>query len=213
MIEGAQPAEPPAAAPGDGQITAANVEEVLEKHGLHGPDYGLLPHTCALRDEFNTSHKTPVGNKIGIHIDPLHPGNPEFNYEEIFDRLDGEVDVPSGNAMEMENDSNRRVAYTMTAKLFSLVLDWLVGASWKGERDGRVLKSVGVRAVAMAWVISPDRFGGASLTTVAKNIGFKGHSAISPEAAEFSRRFGITNQFQRHCKDKDKIYEKPTSGN
>jgi hypothetical protein len=184
------------------EVTPENVEEILAAHGLHGPGYGLLPHAGALRDEFKTSHKKGVSNEIGIRIDPLHAGNPGFDFETIFASLDGETDEPTTNAMV--NDSDRQAALKLSARLLSVLLDWLLAVNLA---DQRALKSIGVRAVAMAWVINPERFEGASLTTLAKRLGYGSGAAISPEAAEFSRRFGISNHFQAHAPDKE-VYEK-----
>jgi hypothetical protein len=77
-------------------------------------------------------------------------------------------------------------------------------------KDARAVKAVGVRACAAAWVIDPEHFDGASLTKVARSLGYSSQAAISPEAADFSRRFGITNHFQAHAPDKE-VYEPPAT--
>lgn len=65
------------------------------------------------------------------------------------------------------------------------------------------LKSIGKRAIAMAWVLEPNRFrrpgevGDVSIRRLAAKLGFSA-PAISPVTAEFSRLTKITNQFQKH---------------
>lgn len=164
------------------EVTPENVEEILAARGLHGPGYGLLPHAGALRDEFKASD-----------ISAIHPGNPEFDFETIFARLDGEAGVPSGNAMD--NICVRRAVLKMSSLVVGLIFDWLLEVNLK---DARAVKTVGVRAITAAWVINSDRFAGESLTALAKRLGYQSGSAMNPEAAEFSRRFGISNRFQNH---------------
>lgn len=59
-------------------------------------------------------------------------------------------------------------------------------------------KIIGARAIAVAWVLKPELFGGASLTAVAKSLGFH-VMYLSPHAAEFTRKFGIRNRAQSHA--------------
>jgi hypothetical protein len=191
LIEGAQVAEPPA------EVTPENLEAVMEAHGHGRPDYGLLPHVAALRDELEDDV-----------IDPLVKGNSGFDFETVFTNLDGEADEPHRNAMA--DDDIRQAASKMSARMLSLILDWLLNVNL--QQHG-ALKSIGVRTVTMAWVIDPKRFEGASLTGLAKSLGYGSAMAISPEAAEFSRRFGITNKFQAHAPNKEKNYATPPATN
>jgi hypothetical protein len=186
MIEGAQPAEPPADAteqPARPQKELpAELEAELQRRGIHHADWiGAAHHAMALRDEFKPSQ-----------LNPAFHGNPDFDWETVFASLDGE---DHSNSNTMADDSTRCGAYAISAKLLSRLLDWLLAVNLQ---DHRALNSIGVRTVAMAWVIDPARFEGASLATVAKRLGFKGGNSLSPSAAEFSRRFGLTNKFQDH---------------
>jgi hypothetical protein len=76
-----------------------------------------------------------------------------------------------------------------------IILEWMTPATI--IKDKRCLKSMGMRAVAAAWVIDPSRFNNRSLHNIALELGF-GANNIAPLTAEFSRQFGITNQFQCH---------------
>lgn len=202
MIGGAQPAE------SSGEITEANVEEFLSARGLHGPGWGLLPHVGPLRAGFKTSNKKGVSNKIGIRIDPLHEGNTDFDWSKIYASLDGEINEPTTTAMD--DIFARRAVLKMSSLVVALIFDWLLQVNLQGDR---LVKAVGVRACAAAWVIDPEHFDGASLTKLAKRLGYSSHAAISPEAADFSRRFGITNHFQAHAPGKDKNYATPPARN
>jgi hypothetical protein len=189
MIEGAQPAEPPAGAteqPARPQKELpAELEAELQRRGIHHRDWiGGSHHAHALRDEFKPSQ-----------LNPAFHGNPDFDWETVFASLDGE---DHSNSNTMADDSTRCGAYAMSARLLARLLDWLIDANLKDSRGEVVLRSIGVRTVAMAWVINPQRFDNASLAVIAKSLGFKGANSISPLSAEFSRRFGIQNHFQDH---------------
>jgi|ERR1039458_4013923 hypothetical protein len=142
---------------------------------IHGPDWGLLPHRMALRDEFKPSQLNPASN-----------GNPDFDWESVFAHLDGDV---------TDDAETKQAAAKMTARVMAELVAWALEVNLQ---DHRALKAIGVRLVAMAWVINPKQFGDSSLATISKSLGFKGANSISPSAAEFSRRFGLTNKFQDH---------------
>jgi hypothetical protein len=156
---------------------------------IHGKNWGLLPHRRELTDEFRDED-----------LSPLTTGNPGFNFKEVFERLDG---TEGENAMA-DDEELKRLAMKLSARAISALLAWLFEVNMS---DPRAMKIIGVRAVAMAWVIDPERFQGASVTTLGKSLGYRGGDVLSRSAAEFSRRFGITNKFQDHCPDKEKIYE------
>lgn len=174
-------------------MSAATTEAGSEK--LHGANWiGASRHSMPLRDEFKSKDLHPAFN-----------GNPNFDWESVFDNLDGSADESIRNAMA--DNEVRQAASKMTARMLSLLLDWLLQVNLQ---DHRALKSIGVRTVAMAWVVDPGLFEGASLSTLAKSLGYRSSMAISPETADFSRRFGIKNKFQAHAPDKE-VYEKPTA--
>lgn len=74
------------------------------------------------------------------------------------------------------------------------LLNWMATVNLS---DKRCLKAVGLRVLAAAWVMDPARFDNRSLHAIALQLGF-GANNIAPHTADFSRRFGITNQFQSH---------------
>lgn len=85
------------------------------------------------------------------------------------------------------------------AEKFKQVTNWLLDWLLKVDlNDNRALKAIGKRAVAMAWVLEPERFGEkASLRSLSRLLGFTAPN-IAPITAEFSRRTGIRNKFQDH---------------
>jgi AraC-like DNA-binding protein len=149
---------------------------MAESVKIHGKDWGLLPHRAALRDEFSSRALAPAFN-----------GNPDFDWESVFAHCDGD-DIS-------DEQEVRALATKMTARATAKLLDWLLEVNLQ---DHRALKSIGVRVIAMAWVINPQKFDNASLAVIAKALGFKGPSSLSPSAAEFARQFGITNKLQEH---------------
>jgi len=161
------------------EITAANLEAELARRGLGGPDYGLLTHRDHIREDTE-----------GLAFSQAHPGNPGFDWESVYAHCDGVTDAPIDEQAE-----RNRLAMQMTGKMLKRLLDWLLAVNMQ---DHRALKSIGVRAVVMAWVIDPGRFDNASLTTIAKSLGYGSGHAMNPEASDFARQFGITNHFQAH---------------
>ncbi|MGO9585114.1 MAG: hypothetical protein ACLP2Y_02740 [Limisphaerales bacterium] len=177
-------------------MSTAATEAASEK--LHGANWiGASRHATPLRDEFKPSELNPAFN-----------GNPNFDWESVFTNLDGADDESIRNAMG--DVEVRQAASKMTARMFSLILDWLLQVNLQ---DHRAVKAIGIRAVAMAWVVDPGLFEGASLTTVAKSLGYSSGRAMNQETVDFSRRFGITNHFQNHCPDKEKSYATPAAQN
>jgi hypothetical protein len=138
MIEGAKPAEPPAV------ITKANVEGVLAARGQHGPNFGLLPHSGALRDEFRTSHKKGIGCGIGLRLDPLLD-NSDFDWESVYAHCDGEFpDCPINPA-----EAQQRRVVTLAAKMVSAFTGSLLTVSPSCPTD-RKLARIGRVALAIA---------------------------------------------------------------
>jgi hypothetical protein len=161
-------------------VTAENIEESLRAHAspeypVQGPDYGLLSHNGEYRDD------VPADK-----IHPSFPGHFEIDLEDLYSRMDG---VGLTNVQNSPGPAVRDRAAAVR-----MLLDWLFDVNLE---DHRALKVIGVRAVAFAWVIDPKRFNDASLTTIAKALGYKGCNSIAPAAADFARVFGIKNQFQR----------------
>jgi hypothetical protein len=76
----------------------------------------------------------------------------------------------------------------------SRLLDWLLTANLTRKN---ALRTIGLRTVALAWVIDPKRFEGASLHTLAKKFGFTA-PVLSVKCADFARKFHIHNKYQNH---------------
>jgi AraC-like DNA-binding protein len=114
-------------------------------------------------------------------------GGANFDWEPVFAKL------APGEAID--DAEAKLLAAKMATGLTTAILEWLLQVNLQ---DHRALKAIGVRAVVMAWVLNPERFEGASMTTLAKSLGYSSGSAMNPEAAEFSRQFGIRNKFQEH---------------
>lgn len=86
------------------------------------------------------------------------------------------------------------------ARALAFILDWLLKVDLS-RHDA--LKSIGRRAVAMAWVLDPERFKcgnklqSPSLTSLARQLGMTAAN-LSPDAADFSRITSLSNRFQGH---------------
>lgn len=85
-------------------------------------------------------------------------------------------------------------------KAISFILDWLLKVDLNNTH---ALKTIGKRAIAMAWVINPDRLKigsekqSSSLRQLSKQLGFTAPN-IAPLTSEFSRLTKLTNRFQLH---------------
>lgn len=113
----------------------------------------------------------------------------EFDWEALEQRL-GE----SGG--ELSEHDLKKLATAVNA-----MLDWLIRGDLRHKQS---LRAIGKRAVAMAWVMNPERFGDkASLHSVSSMMGFKAAN-LSPLTAEFSRLFSLFNKYQNHDWRKDK---------
>jgi hypothetical protein len=112
-----------------------------------------------------------------------HVGTVEFDMNGVLTDL-GE---PPDEAKEQQDSAKLGMA-------LSKILDWLTNVDFNHKN---ALRAMGMRTVAMAWVIDPKRFDNASVRTLASKLGFTAAN-ISPLTAEFSRQFTINNQFQNH---------------
>ena len=154
--------------------------EDTEKIKIYPADWGLMSHREDLRPEFRSAE-----------LDPL-ASNPDFDWPGLYEKLKEPDEQAHQQAVaEVVSVLSRRA----TVAAFKDIMRWLLEVNLQ---DHRARATIGVRAVAMAWVINPDQFQGASLAMIAKSMGFKGANSLSPAAADFSRRFGITNRFQKH---------------
>lgn len=90
----------------------------------------------------------------------------------------------------LTEDDAHRLRFAM-----GFIIDWLLSVDLN---DHRALKTIGKRAIAMAWVLEPKRFGEhASLRSLSKQLGFTAPN-IAPITSEFSRLTKIVNKFQAH---------------
>lgn len=168
------------------EITAENLEAELARRGCHGPNYGPGGHPYHIGD-----------NVADAAIAPTHPGNPRFDFETVFEHLDG---PPPENTTVDDATKSKRLAMKMAAKAMVAFMDWALEVNLG---DPRALKAVGLRAVAMAWVTNPDRFAGASLTTLSKTLRLTDHTSLARATSSFSRTFKLYNAWQRHAANKD----------
>lgn len=124
-------------------------------------------------------------------MEPTHDHSCDFDWAGLESALGELPQMPDGSTT---NDAER------FQQAMKFILDWLLSVNLDNHR---ALTAIGKRAIAMAWVIDPERFkrGDArqspSLRQLSKQLGFTAPN-ISPLAADFSRISGLKNQFQRH---------------
>ena len=168
-IEAAPPAQPV-------EVTAANVEQVLQSAGCHGPNYGLMSKATDYDENFAGDGQIFPGSDAAT----------DFPMEDVVRRLDGETEnLPEENAETSMPD-----AKTAMQKL----LGWIVEIR---SKDNRGLSPIATRALASVWVVKPELVGDCAGRMVAKAYGIS-YQKFSIHAAEFSRTFKIQNRFQVH---------------
>ena len=86
--------------------------------------------------------------------------------------------------------------YRDLGAILARLLDWLIYERNRITPE-RHLRSTAIRTLAMAWAIDPKRFEGRSLKNICLELGIS-YQNTSEIVSDFSRRFGITNQFQKH---------------
>ena len=117
------------------------------------------------------------------HIEPAcgQTGTSDFPYDAVFAKLDKDE--------ELKND-----LVVDPVEMLKIFLDWQVAIR---AHDPRGLSPIATRTLATAWVINPEVFGNVAGHMVAKSFGISKRK-FSECAAEFSRKFGVKNQFQVH---------------
>lgn len=110
-------------------------------------------------------------------------GASEFPMEETICALDGET---------MPDDTTD----LSPGEAFKRLLMW-ARSSVLARKDERVVGYIGKRTLAALWVMMPESFNAAPAHEVAIGYGISPIN-FSRECAEFSRQFGIRNQFQAH---------------
>lgn len=103
----------------------------------------------------------------------------DFDYDEVDRALVGEPILEDARAE--------------TVLAMGRIFDWLLSP----PTSGKFMTVIAVRLIALAWVIDPERFGGASLRQLSESNKL-GLAALSTAAAEASRRLGLANNFQKH---------------
>ena len=126
----------------------------------------------AINEQFKSKHVHPACGQTGAT---------EFPYDAVFAKLDKDE--------ELKND-----LVVDPVAMLKIFLDWQVAIRC---RDRRGLSPVATRTLAAAWVINPEVFGNVAGHRVAKSFGISKRK-FSECAAEFSRKFGVKNQFQAH---------------
>lgn len=130
-------------------------------------------------------------------VDPTTKDCEEFDWDDLYERL-GELDrTRAAETEEQHEQQMQRLAFAL-----GTILDWIINGQ-SNRRPKQFLRAVGMRTVAMAWVIDPKRFDDASIRQLSKALGFTAAN-ISPLTAEFSRLYSVFNKFQNHDWRKEK---------
>ncbi|MDE2105156.1 MAG: hypothetical protein KGL39_48460 [Patescibacteria group bacterium] len=149
---------------------------------LHSASWiGKSHHREPLREQFNPQD-----------LDPTFQGNPDFDWKTVLAHLDGESE---------DSEEIKKETMELSAIIAKKMIDWLINIDF---RDPRVLKIIGAKAIAMAWVLDLERFDGQSLTTIGKSLGYTSGVLLGRHASEFSKTFGVTNKYQQHDWRKEK---------
>jgi hypothetical protein len=85
--------------------------------------------------------------------------------------------------------------YAVAGGAMREILRWITEPVTSGNRQH--LRAVRGRALAAAWVISPDSLGGISMTQLAQRIGVR-PSTLSAFTSEMRTRFGLRNRYSPH---------------
>jgi hypothetical protein len=104
----------------------AELEAQLVAAGCRGRDCGILTHVGPLRDEIAEAD-----------IEPMHTGNPDFDWDKVFLELDGELPA--------DDETNRR-AMQIAAETLKRIFTWMIGPD---KIHAPEIKTVGTRAVPM----------------------------------------------------------------
>ncbi len=113
--------------------------------------------------------------------DPLNAPDQDFDWQGLYQRLSEEAG---------ESDDGQRLAEALRRLIQMLVPD--------AERQIRV-ESVGLRVLALAWVLDPSYFGGSpSLRELARRCGVT-QSALARHTGRYSRLLGWRSRAQQHA--------------
>jgi hypothetical protein len=124
-------------------------------------------------------------NDMGTDSDPLDGRECDFDWQEIFTRLD---------ACASENGPDwPRMGYALSEVLKFAAKPVL------GENAGALqLRQAGERLAALSWILEPDAFAGTpSGRELSRRLGLP-VTEISAFVCEWTRRYGIRNRAQSH---------------
>lgn len=120
------------------------------------------------------------------------------NFSKVYDLSEAwlsELDTPIADPDIYFDEEGQESALTIMGHLLREILYWLT----EGNRNrGGYATTVARKTIAMAWVLRPEIFDGASLTAIcaAKGIDLN-PKAFSVYATQFSDRFGIRHAGQK----------------
>ena len=115
------------------------------------------------------------------NVDPTFATHTDFDWSELEHLL--------GEARELDAKSIEKLADCLRG-----IIAWCI-ASKPGEVN---LQRAALRIVALAWVIDPNFFEGASLAEVSRRGGLKTVVRLAEQSGAASRVFGIRNPGQSH---------------
>lgn len=100
------------------------------------------------------------------------------------------IDAALGEAMPEPTEHDFKALGQSLARIF----DWVLDIDLTRKAAPRL---AGRRIIALAWVMDPDRFHGASMRKLAEQLGMTAPN-LSKLTAAASRAFSIANKFQAH---------------
>ena len=120
-------------------------------------------------------------DRVADCCDPVDAANQDFDWQRLYQRLCEDASDP---------DQDKRLAEAVTR-----LLQMLVPYSERQIRPD----SVGLRVIALAWVLNPAYFGGSpSLRELAGRCGTT-QSALARHTGRYSRLIGWRNRAQQHA--------------
>lgn len=118
---------------------------------------------------------------LADNLDPLDAKNPETEFAQLFDRL----------CEDATNGENDRDVAELVVRLLQMFVP--------NRRKQIVPRTVGLRIIALAWVLSPAYFEGSpSLHNLAKRCGAT-PTVLANYTARFSRLIQWRNRAQQHA--------------
>lgn len=120
-------------------------------------------------------------DRVADCSDPVDAASQNFDWQRLYERLGEDAGSP---------DQDQRLAEAVTR-----LLQMLVPCSERQIRPD----SVGLRVIALAWVLNPAYFGGSpSLRELAGRCGIT-QSALARHTGRYSRLIGWRNRAQQHA--------------